>query len=71
MGIVVDGRVRATLADSSQAARIDSVWGARFFRMSELERIDVFRGDSVPGPYKTRGLKQVYVFTTCHAREGR
>ena len=71
LGFVVDGRIRATLADSSEAARLDSAWAEPFLRMSEVERIDVFRGDSIPPQYTKRGLKQVYVFTTCRAREGR
>ena len=71
MGIVVDGHVRLTLADSSQAARLDSAWGeSGFLRLAEVERIDVFRGDSIPARFRRRGLNQIYVFTTCRAREG-
>jgi outer membrane receptor for ferrienterochelin and colicin len=69
LGLVVDGRVRAIFADSSEVARLDSAWSERLLNLAEVERIDVFRGDSVPARYKTRGLKQVYVFSTCRARE--
>ena len=69
LGLVVDGRVRATFADSSEVARLDSTWSDRFLKLAEIERIDVFRGDSIPAQYKARGLKQVYVFSTCRARE--
>src|SRR4051794_14939448 len=36
LGFVVDGRVRAIFADSSEVARLDSAWSERLLNLAEV-----------------------------------